>query len=60
MEHASYDVLLGRPFIKHLRIMDKEVDRDDHHISIANPINGKRVTIPTYARQWKPPVGPGF
>lgn len=60
MEHASYDVLLGRPFIKHLRCLDSEIADGGHHVSIANPINGDRITIPTAARKWTSPVGPGF
>lgn len=60
MEHTSYDILLGRPFIKHLKCLNSEIADGSHHVSIADPINGERTTIPTAARKWTAPVGPGF
>ncbi|KZP21024.1 hypothetical protein FIBSPDRAFT_741239 [Athelia psychrophila] len=62
MEHASYDVLLGRPFFLHLLGVETNTGGEDegHRLSITDPVFGTRVTIPTSKRSHDPIARTGF
>ncbi|KZP26691.1 hypothetical protein FIBSPDRAFT_949268 [Athelia psychrophila] len=62
MEHASYDILLGRPFFLHLLGVEMNTGGEDegHRLSITDPVFGTHITIPTSKRSHDPVARTGF
>lgn len=60
MENAGYDVLLGQPFYQLLKVGTTVTDNNEQHISIADPVNGRRITVPTSRRKRKQPTEVDF
>jgi Protein of unknown function (DUF4100)/Aspartyl protease len=53
VQSAAYDILLGRPFDVLTESVVRNFSNEDQTITICNPNNGQRVTVPTFKRTHK-------
>lgn len=61
MEHAPFDLLLGRPFYTHTRAQITDESEDEQTAHLTNPDTGETFAVPTRSRTpGKGPRKPGF